>query len=386
MRLLVISHTPHYVHDGEIVGWGATIRELDQLATLFESVVHIAPLHGGPAPASAMAYESDSVRLHEVLPAGGERFLDKLRILLRYPGYAAAIIRETGLADVVHVRCPANISMLALILLGALSHPTLRWAKYAGNWGPTEKEPWTYRFQRWWLAKGFHRGVVTVNGNWPNQPAFVRSFLNPCLTDDELEEGNEAGGIKELGQPVRLLFVGRLESAKGAGVCLEILARLQNGGIAARLDLIGEGAERAEFARRAVELGVSSRVDFHGGLPRTELGQFYSQAHFVLLPSVCSEGWPKVLSEAMAYGAVPIATSISSIPQFFESFSTGSAIDLPDAGLFSDAIQAYLRNPARWREHSKNAVKAASQFSYGDYLQAVRKLLDLPVATEKAID
>jgi hypothetical protein len=31
-------------------------------------------------------------------------------------------------------------------------------------------------------------------------------------------------------------------------------------------------------------------------------------------------------------------------------------------------------------------VKAASQFSYGDYLQAVRKLLDLPVATEKAID
>jgi hypothetical protein len=43
MRLLIISHTPHYHRDGEIVGWGATVREIDHLAALFESVVHIAP-------------------------------------------------------------------------------------------------------------------------------------------------------------------------------------------------------------------------------------------------------------------------------------------------------------------------------------------------------
>jgi len=86
MRLLIVSHTPHYYREGEIVGWGATVREIDHLATLFESVVHIAPLHHEPAPASAMAYESGRVRLHEVRPAGGERLRDKLSIFLRYPG------------------------------------------------------------------------------------------------------------------------------------------------------------------------------------------------------------------------------------------------------------------------------------------------------------
>jgi glycosyltransferase involved in cell wall biosynthesis len=384
-RLLIISHTPHYVRAGKVAGWGSTVREIDELSTLFDSVVHIAPMYAEAAPASAIAYQSPRVRLRAVAPAGGERFVDKLGIPLRYPGYVGAILREARVADIIHVRAPANISLLALLLLGLLRHPPSRWVKYAGDWSGGNSEPWSYRFQRWWLARGFHRGMVTANGTWPNQPGHVHSFLNPCLTEAEIEEGADAGQLKRLNEPVRLLFVGRMESAKGAGVCLEILAHLQTAGIAARLDLIGEGPEREMFERRAVELGVSSWVSFQGGLPRASLGHFYDLAHFILLPSVCSEGWPKVLSEAMAYGAVPIATSISSIPQFLKTFSTGQTIHSPNPKLFSDVIQAYLRDPARWREDSSNALKAASRFSYGNYLRAVAELLKLPIAEEEAV-
>src|SRR5580658_10445645 len=134
MRLLIISHTPHYLRQGEIVGWGATIREIDHLATLFESVVHLAPLHGETAPASAIAYESDRVKLRAVRPAGGERWRDKWSIPLRYPGYIRAILQECRLADVIHIRAPANISLLGLVLLAFLRRPAVRWAKYAGDW------------------------------------------------------------------------------------------------------------------------------------------------------------------------------------------------------------------------------------------------------------
>src|SRR5439155_595485 len=109
-HLLIVSHTPHYRRDGEIVGWGPTVREIDMLATLFDSVVHIAPLHPHAAPASALPYRSSRVRLRPVPPTGGERLRDKLNIPLRYPGYARAILRERRAADVIHVRSPANIS------------------------------------------------------------------------------------------------------------------------------------------------------------------------------------------------------------------------------------------------------------------------------------
>jgi glycosyltransferase involved in cell wall biosynthesis len=281
------------------------------------------------------------------------------------------------------VRAPANISLLALLLLWLMRSPKICWAKYAGDWTRRGGEPLSYRFQRWWLFHGLHRGLVTVNGRSPNQPPHVHSFLNPCLAQAELEQGVTASQEKRLSQPVRLLFVGRIESAKGADLCLEILAQLEQGGILAQLDLIGEGEELAKFEQKARDLGVFPRVKFQGGLPRDTLGQFYGRAHFILLPSD-SEGWPKVLSEAMAYGVVPIASAVGSIPEYLANFTTGTAINSRDPRLYSAAVESYLRAPARWNEHSRNAVKGARQFSYADYLRAVARLLELPAVVESA--
>jgi len=378
MRLLIVSHTPHYRHRDGIVGWGATIREIDELATLFSSVTHIAPLYAERAPASALAYRAVNLRLRAVPPAGGRRWRDKCGILFRCPEYLRAILQERRRADVIHVRAPANLSLLTLPLLALLRRPRLRWVKYAGDWSGGRDEPQSYRLQRWWLARGWHRGLVTINGHWPDQPAHVRSWLNPCLTATELREGLEASRAKQLCPPVRLLFVGRLEAAKGAGICLEILAQLAGDGVAASLDLIGDGLERGPLERRAQDLGLADRVTFHGGLPRDALNGFYAAAHFILLPSVCSEGWPKVLSEAMAYGVLPVAHGISSIPEVLHRCSTGRSIPTPEPRLFSAAIASYLEKPLQWREHSQNAVLAASAFSYEKYLEAVRRLLDLP--------
>jgi glycosyltransferase involved in cell wall biosynthesis len=380
MRLLIVSHTPHYRRDGAVVGWGATVREIDELTKLFDTVVHIAPMHDNPAPASTLPYLSPRVRLRPVRPAGGERWRDKVGIPFRFPEYARAILEERKTADVVHVRAPANISLLAMVLLAALGEPKVRWAKYAGDWTGGTVEPWSYRFQRWWLAKGLHRGLVTVNGRWPKQAPHIHSFLNPCLTEEELEEGCEAGKKKELDQPVRMLFVGRLESAKGAHICLQTMAHLKHAGISAELDLIGEG-DVSQFEREARGLGVLLRVKFHGGLPRHKLGEFYRQAHLILLPSD-SEGWPKVLSEAMAYGVVPIATAVGCIPQYLKAFETGMAIGSRCPHALFRAVEGYLHSPGRWKEHSTYAVKVAQRFSYNHYLNSVGELLGVRITSE----
>lgn len=378
MRLLIISATPHYWRAGQIVGWGPTIREIDALGSLFQTVTHIAPLYDVAAPASAMAYEAVNIQLHPVMPSGGERWRDKIGILRRWPHYARTMIREFRRADVAHVRAPANISLLALLLLAGWRRPALRWAKYAGDWSGPPAEPSSYAFQRWWLMRGFHRGIVTVNGRWPGQPMHIHSLVNPCLTADELAEGNQQSRQKQLSSPVRLLFIGRLEACKGVGICLEILSQLLRSGVAARLDLIGEGRERGEREQQAQHLGVATAAQFHGGLPRPVLAAFYSQAHFILLPTACSEGWPKVLSEAMAYGVVPIASAISSIPQILGDCGAGKAISSLDPRCFSRTIEAYLAEPLRWQNESRSAVQAAPRFSYARYLQVLHAGLRLP--------
>lgn len=385
MNLLIVSHTPHYRRDGELVGWGATVREIDQLGEIFDRVVHLAPLCVEGAPESAIPYTSCRVRMRPVTAAGGNGLWNKLSILIRTPSYLKAMIQELRKADVVHVRCPANISLIALLLLTLLPYPRKRWFKYAGNWKPEASEALSYTFQRWWLRKGWHRGVVTVNGEWPDQPSFVHSFLNPCLNYEELLEGRQLIGTRQISSPVRLIFAGRLDTGKGVGRILHIMARLKELGVAATLDLIGDGEERLEFEQLARSLGIASQVSFHGWLPRSTLGQLYSRAHLILLPSTCSEGWPKVLSEAMAYGVVSIASNVSSIPQYFKKFGSGRTYASSDVDAFANSIQWYLTHPGIWKEESENAVEAANQFSYANYLRAVRDVLDLPLTNSRSL-
>lgn len=375
-KLVIISHTPHYKRaDGTIVGWGPTVREIDYLSTLFESVTHLAPLYDETAPNSAIAYQSSRVTFAPVKPAGGDTLRDKLGILLNIPQYILAMLRLLPQADMVHVRCPANISMIAILLLTLSRHPRQRWIKYAGNWNPQGRESRTYTFQRWWLNKGWTRSIVTVNGRWQDQPSHVKSFFNPCLTQEELSEAASLASQRSLTMPVRLLYVGQLISAKGVGRVLEIAAMLCRREVNFTLDIVGDGAERAQFEAKTHELGIASMVNFHGWLPRTALNPIYASAHLMIFPSE-TEGWPKVLSEAMAYGVVPIASKISSIPQYLAEFDTGKAIPTEDLVGFTEAVIWYTERPERWQKASQNGMSAASLFSYANYLTSVEQLLD----------
>jgi len=379
VQLLIVSHTPHYYREGSLVGWGPTVREIDALGELFETVVHVAPVHPESAPPSALAYRCPRVRVRGVRPAGGRRWRDKLGILARAPGYVRSIAQELGPADVVHVRCPANISLIALAVLALSGRPRRRWVKYAGSWRPAHPDAWSHRLQRWWLGRASSGGVVTINGSWPEQPAHVHSFLNPCLSEAELVEARESARNKELRPPLRLVFVGRLEPAKGARAAVEILAGLRQRGVEATLDVVGDGPQRGDLET----LARGAAVTFHGWLPRPQVGKIYARGHVLLLPSR-SEGWPKVLSEGMAYGLAPVAGAVGSIPELLGEFGTGRALDPSDTEAFVEAVAWYGAHPEAWREEAASGMRAAGQFSYERYREAVRRLLEAGVAGARA--
>lgn len=375
MRLLIISHMPHHLRDGTVVGWGPTVRELDRLALRFSRVRHVACLHPGPAPASALAYTASNVELVPVPPSGAPGFIGKLDVLRTSPIYIRTILQELPSADMVHVRAPAHIALMAMVLLSARKSPVPRWFKYAGNWKPGRRESPSYTFQRWWLGRGWHRGQVTVNGQWPDQPPWIRTFFNPSLDAIDVQRGAAAARAKTLTSPIRVLYVGRVEKEKGTGRALEIVAGLKARGVAAALEVIGDGPDHDRFVARARELGISDATQFRGWLAPAAVHEAYERAHLLLLPSSASEGWPKVLSEGMAYGVVPVAGAISSIPQYISELKTGAAFPPEDLERFVDAIEQYVRNPTSWREQSRRAVEAAHLFTFDHYLESVDNLL-----------
>jgi phosphatidylinositol alpha-1,6-mannosyltransferase len=373
--LTIVSDTPYYLEGDRPVGWGPNVREIDQLASLFDEVRHVAPLYADRAPRSALASRrGEKIRLHTVVPAGGPNLAAKLRVLARYPAWARAIRREVAGADLVHVRCPSNISLLALGLFARRRRRPPLWLKYGGNWRPEAPEPWTYRLQRRVLRRGLRGARVTVNGEWPDEPDHVVPFRNPTLTPEELVRGREAAD-KALTTPARLLFVGRLDRAKGANRAVEIVNRLHDRGRDVVLDVVGDGPELGAMREAAERHGLDGLVTFHGWLSRSALEPLYGAAHLLLLPSD-SEGFPKVLSEAMAFGVVPVAGAVSSIPQALAELGTGRAVDPADVAGFADAVEHYLDDPAAWSEASANGVDGAEVFAYDGYLRDVTAMAE----------
>jgi glycosyltransferase involved in cell wall biosynthesis len=123
-------------------------------------------------------------------------------------------------------------------------------------------------------------------------------------------------------------------------------------------------------------MGLSSIVQFHGWVPHERVNDHMGRAHFILLPSSASEGWPKVLSEAMAHGVVPIASRVSAIPQVLAEVGSGVTLPAGDVAGFVRAIRDIVDHPARWRQMVEAGLNAAHRFTYERYLVRLDEMFE----------
>jgi glycosyltransferase involved in cell wall biosynthesis len=239
--------------------------------------------------------------------------------------------------------------------------------------------PVSHRFQRRWLHSGAFGGPVTVNGRWPQQPGHVYTFDNPSLTLYEVAQARAQLRAKRLCRPIRLVFVGRTASAKGLGVALQVVRQLVEGGegvpgLDVTFDVLGDGPERAQFERVSQQVELDAVVRFHGWVAHERVCEMLRDAHFILLPSQ-TEGWPKVLSEAMAYGVVPISSHVSAIPQVLAEVGSGVALAPDDVSGYARAIRHIVHESGVWEAMVAAGLRAARRFTYERYLMRLDEML-----------
>lgn len=178
------------------------------------------------------------------------------------------------------------------------------------------------------------------------------------------------------GDGLGLLCVGRFAPQKLHRTLLTALARLRRRGIAARLDLVGEGPGAARLRRWTARLGLGDAVRFLGR--RDDVPALMAGADLLVLPSGF-EGLPLVLLEAMSIGLPVVATDV-----------TGSAEALgPDhpwlvpprrSRALADAIaqgltDAAARDRAARASHHRWSERFAAGRMAADTVQVYRRVL-----------
>lgn len=153
--------------------------------------------------------------------------------------------------------------------------------------------------------------------------------------------------------PLRLLFVGRLVERKGLHYLLDALARVRTD-TPVRLDIVGQGPERAGLEAQVRELKLADTVTFHGFVSDQELVERYVDCHAFVLPAVHDrkgdvEGLGVVLIEALSYGRAAIGSRAGGITDIIRHDETGLLVPPGDAEALADAIRALAADPDRVR-------------------------------------
>ena len=132
-----------------------------------------------------------------------------------------------------------------------------------------------------------------------------------------------------------ILFVGRLTPEKGAGVLVESVDRLVEGGLfGEKVKIVGDGAQRAALQSQAQHRGNGELIEFVGRKPHREVIELLEDAKFIVIPSTCYEMFPLACIEAFACGKPVVAARLGALAEIVRDgetgllFQPGEAVDL----------------------------------------------------------
>lgn len=187
---------------------------------------------------------------------------------------------------------------------------------------------------------------------------------------DAFRPGDAAAARRELGLPAAgslVLGVGRLVPGKGFDVALGAVRQL--GG--ARLVLVGDGPERSRLA----EAGGADLI-LLGEQPRERVALAMRACDALVLPSE-REGWPNVVTEALACGLRVVASAVGGVPEILGhpqsgDLRLGALVPPRDPEALRAALGAVLASPP-----DRGFVRShAEQWSWDDPVAALCGVFD----------
>ncbi|UUF14846.1 MULTISPECIES: glycosyltransferase [Flavobacterium] len=354
MNFTIITHVTHYKENSHLLGYGPYVKEMNIWFKYVDNVTIVAPLSEEKASKIDLAYQHSKIRFEKIPTLAFNTPLCILKSTLNLSFVFWKTFKAMQNADHIHLRCPGNVGLIGCFVQ-VLFPNKIKTAKYAGNWDPKSKQPWTYNLQKYILNNTFltRNMQVLVYGEWENQSANIKSFFTATYSDYE----KEAIKKSDLNLGIEFVFVGSLVTGKNPMYALQLINSLVIKGTKVILNVFGEGPERDNLENYIQENKLKDFVFLHGNQNQDVIKKAYRKSHFVILPSK-SEGWPKAIAEGMFYGCVPLATNVSCVPFMLDNGKRGILLEM---NLENDLIQ--IENLLLDQTNYLNVGKLATEWS-----------------------
>jgi glycosyltransferase involved in cell wall biosynthesis len=169
--------------------------------------------------------------------------------------------------------------------------------------------------------------------------------------------------------PFRFLFVGFLTANKRVDDLLRAFAAAFGSRDDVRLEIVGDGVQRAELESLTAELGVGQRVDFSGMMSRDGVRAAMHRSHAMVSASQV-ETFGVILIEAMSTG-LPVIVTRCGGPEEFVTDDVGRLVPLQDSPALQAAMAEVVANCDRWQVGA-TAIRAHAEGNFGERMVGAR--------------
>ena len=174
--------------------------------------------------------------------------------------------------------------------------------------------------------------------------------------------------------PPTVLYVGRLEVAKGVDYLIKAFAHVHHVLPEARLRIVGDGSQREVLEGVVKQLGLGGLVEFAGYVKPEQIYQEYAAASLVAIPSVWPEGLGLVGLEALGIGRPIVGSNSGGIPELIDSEVTGLIVEPRDEYGLAHAIGDMLLDRRKLAAAATASAVKARDFAIGTFME---NLLDI---------
>ncbi|MFA5022239.1 MAG: glycosyltransferase [Patescibacteria group bacterium] len=169
---------------------------------------------------------------------------------------------------------------------------------------------------------------------------------------------------------VTLLFVGQLEGFKGIIFLINALKKVvpQNW----QLLIIGTGATE-KYVKQIIE--GDNRFKFIGRVDQPTLIDYYRQADFTVVPSLCYENSPKVIDESLVANVPVLAADIGGVSEIVKDDYNGFTFAPGNEKNLIEVLEYFLNHTEKISELKKNCFVSVRNFSVANYIKQLFGLI-----------
>jgi glycogen(starch) synthase len=181
------------------------------------------------------------------------------------------------------------------------------------------------------------------------------------------------------------LCLGRLAREKGFDLALTALPSIASRFPGLNLVISGDGPERENLQRQAVDLGVDKLVKFTGWISPGAVPEVINTATAVLMPSRWEEPFGLVALEAALMARPIVAAKVGAIPEIVLHEQTGLLVEPENAGALANAVARLLEDPPTAERMGRRARRRAlANFSFERHVDAYEAVYRSVVADWRA--